>query len=97
MVVVQHLRDPVSRFVGALFQLSKRAACEAAKFGRSGVELLGMVGAARLECVEPATEAGELIRRQLGDGFGDLFDFHEAQYSTCAGRRKKPQLGDAGA
>ena len=26
-------------------------------------ELLGVVGAARLECGEPATEAGELIRR----------------------------------
>jgi hypothetical protein len=24
-----------------------------------------------------------LIRRQLGDGFGDFFDFHVAQYSTC--------------
>jgi hypothetical protein len=23
-----------------------------------------------------------LIRRQLGDGLGDLFDFHAAQYST---------------
>jgi len=28
-------------------------------------------------------EAGELIRRQLGDSFGDLFDFHAAQYSTA--------------
>jgi hypothetical protein len=23
-----------------------------------------------------------LIRRQLGDSFGDFFDFHGAQYST---------------
>jgi len=42
-----------------------------------------MVGAARLECGEPAAEASELIRRQLGDSFGDLFDFHAAQYSTA--------------
>jgi hypothetical protein len=24
-----------------------------------------------------------LIRRQLGDNFGDFFDFHVAQYSTA--------------
>ena len=30
---------------------------------RSGVKLLGVVGAARLECGEPAAESGELIRR----------------------------------
>jgi hypothetical protein len=35
-----------------------------------------------LECDEPTAEAGELIRRQLGDNFGDFFDFHMAQYST---------------
>ena len=64
-----------SRFLRALFQFSKSAAGEAAKFGRSGVELLGVVGAARLECEEPAAEAGELIRRQLGNSFGDFFDF----------------------
>src|ERR1700720_3436873 len=72
----------LSRFLRALFQFSKRAAGEATKFGRSGVELLGVVGAARLECDEPAAESGELIRRQLGDNFGDFFDFHGAQYST---------------
>jgi hypothetical protein len=42
-----------------------------------------VVGAARLECGEPAAEARELIRRQLGDSFGDFFDFHVAQYSTA--------------
>jgi hypothetical protein len=72
----------LSRFLRALFQFSKRAAGEATKFGRSGVELLSVVGAARLECGEPAAESGELIRRQLGDNFGDFFDFHGAQYST---------------
>src|SRR5262252_3967386 len=65
------------------FQFSKRATGKATKFGRRGVELLGVVGAARLECDEPAAEAGELIRRQLGDNFGDFFDFHRAQYSTA--------------
>ncbi len=74
-----------SRFIRGLFQFSKCAASEAAKFGRGGVELLGVVGAPRLECVEPAAETCELIRRQLGDGFGDLFDFHAAQYSTGGG------------
>ena len=69
----------LSRFLRALFQFSKRAAGEAAKFGRSGVKLLGVVGAARLECGEPAAESGELIRRQLGNSFGDFFDFHGAQ------------------
>jgi len=39
-----------SPFLRALFQFSKRPAGEAAKFVRSGVELLGVVGAARLEC-----------------------------------------------
>ena len=38
--------DGFSRFFRALFQFSKRAAGEAAKFGRSGVELLGVVCAA---------------------------------------------------
>jgi hypothetical protein len=77
------MRTGCSRFLSALFQFSKRAAGEAAKFGRSGVELFGVVGAARLKCGEPTTEAGELIRRQLGNGFGDFFDFHVAQYSTA--------------
>jgi hypothetical protein len=72
-----------SRFLRALFQFSKRAASKAAKFGRGGVEFLGVVGAARLECDEAAAEAGELIRRQLGNRFGDLFDFHATQYSTA--------------
>jgi len=31
----------------------------------------------------PSGEAGELIRRQLGNSFGDFFDFHVAQYSTA--------------
>ena len=73
---------PLSRFLRALFQFSERAAGKATKFGRSGVELRGVVGSARLECGEPAAEPGELIRRQLGDNFGDFFDFHGAQYST---------------
>ncbi len=72
-----------SRFVGALFQFSKRTPGEAAEFGRRGVEHLGVVGATGLECGEPAVETRELIRRQLGDGFGDLFDFQAAQYSTA--------------
>src|SRR6516164_11467393 len=72
----------VSRFLRALFQFSKRAAGEATKFGCSGVELLGVVGAACLECGEPAAESGELIRRQLGNSFGDFFDFHRAQLTS---------------
>ena len=42
-----------------------------------------MIGMARLECGEPAAEAGELIRRQLGNSFGDFFNLHVAQYSTA--------------
>src|SRR5262245_42082286 len=52
----------LSRFLRAPFQFSKRAPGEATKFGRSGVKLLGVVGAARLECGEPAAESSELIR-----------------------------------
>jgi len=44
-----------------------------------------VIGVARLECGEPTAEAGELIRRQLGNSFGDFFDFHVAQYSTAEG------------
>src|SRR5712672_3911722 len=66
----------------APFQFSKRAAGEAAEFSRGRVEFLGVIGAAFLERGEPAAEAGELIRRQLGNSFGDFFDFHVAQYST---------------
>ena len=63
------------RFLRALFQFRQGAAGKAAKFSRSGVEFLGGVAAAGLECRKPAAEAGELIRRQLGDGFGDFFHF----------------------
>jgi hypothetical protein len=35
--------------------------------------------------VNQRSEAGELIRRQLDDCLGDLFDFHAAQYSTAGG------------
>jgi hypothetical protein len=48
-----------------LFQFGKRAASEAAKFGRGGVEFFGVVGAARLECGEPAAGSGE--RRAWSD------------------------------
>jgi hypothetical protein len=78
------IRATRSRFFRALFQFSKRAAGETAEFSRSGVELLLVIGAARLEGGEPAAEAGELIRRQLGNSFGDFFDFHVPQYSTAA-------------
>src|SRR5262249_56706103 len=80
-----------SGFLRALFQFSKRAAGETAEFSRSRVEFLSVIGAARLECGEPAAEPGELIRRQLGNSFGDFFDLHGAQYSTPPGlieRRK---------
>jgi hypothetical protein len=70
-------------FLRALFQFSKRAAGEATKFGRGGIELLSVISAARFECGEPAAEAGELIRWQLGNSFGDLFDFHAVQYSIA--------------
>ena len=73
----------LSRFLRAPFQFSKRAAGEAAEFSRSGIELLGVIAAARLKCGEPAAEAGELIWRQLGNSFCDFFDFHVLQYSTA--------------
>ena len=85
-----------SRFLRALFQFSKRAAGEATKFGRSGVEFLSVVGAARLECDEPAAEAGELIGRQLGDNFGDFFDFNVAQYSTAGRINLRPPMSALG-
>jgi hypothetical protein len=42
-----------------------------------------MIGAARLECSEPAAEASEFIRWQFGNSFSDFLDFHAAQYSTA--------------
>ena len=48
-------------------------------------ELLGVVGAARLERGQPAAEAGELIRWQLGNGFGDFFDFHVSSIAPRPG------------
>ena len=74
---------PTLRFLRAFFQLGKRATGYATKLGRSGVELVGVVGAAGFECGEPTTEPDELIWRQLGDSFGDFFNFHVAQYSTA--------------
>jgi len=71
-----------SRLLRAPFQFSKRAAGEATKSGRSGVKLLGVVGAACLECGEPAAESGELIRRQFGNSFGNFFDFHGAKSTS---------------
>jgi hypothetical protein len=70
-----------SGFLRAPFQISKRAAGEATKFSRSGVELLGLISAAHLECGEPPAETSEFIRRQLGNSFDDFFDLHVAQYS----------------
>jgi uncharacterized protein YndB with AHSA1/START domain len=76
------LRGSVLR---APFQFGKRAARETAEPARGGAKLLGVIGAPRLEGGEPAAEAGKLIRRQPGHGFGNLFDFHGAQYSIPAG------------
>jgi len=70
-----------SRFLRAPLEISKRATGEATEFSRSGVEFLGVISAARLECGEPPAETGELIRWQLGNSFGDFFDLHVAQYS----------------
>ena len=50
----------------------KRAASEAAECGRSGVELLGVIGAG-FERDEPPAKTGELIGRQLGNRLGDFF------------------------
>ena len=47
-----------------------------------------MVCAARLECVEPTPEAGELIRWQLGNGVRDFFYFHVTQYSNAITRMR---------
>jgi hypothetical protein len=82
-----------SRFLRAPFQISKRAAGEATEFSRSGVELLGVISAARLECGEPPAETGELIRRQLGNSFGDFFDLHAAQYSIERLVERRKRLG----
>jgi hypothetical protein len=78
-----------SRLLRAPFQFNKRAAGEAAEFSRSGIELLGVIGAARLECAEPAAEARELIWRQVGNRFGNFFDFHVVHYSTGRVERRK--------
>ena len=64
------------RFSRAPFQFSKGAAGEPAEFSRGGIEFFCVVGAACLECGEPAAEADELIRRQLGNSIGDFFNFH---------------------
>jgi hypothetical protein len=72
---------PLSRFLRAPLQISKRATGEATEFSRCRVEFLGVISAARLECGEPPAETGELIRRQPGNSFGDFFDLHVAQYS----------------
>ena len=66
----------VSGFVRALFQFGQGAAGQAAKFGRGGVQFLGVIGATCLECDKPAAKPRELVRLQFGDGFGDFFDFH---------------------
>jgi len=70
------------RFLRTPLQFSKCAAGKAAELGRSRVKLLGVIGAARIECGEPTAETRELIRRQFGNSFGDFFDFHVPQYST---------------
>src|SRR5262249_21322842 len=48
---------------------------------------------ARLERSEPAAEASELIRRQLGNSFGDFFDLHVTQYTTWLSDGKLRGLG----
>ena len=63
-------------FNSAIARPARRPSLVAVEF-----EFFGVVVATRLECGKPAAETGELIRRQLGDSFGDLFNFHAAQYS----------------
>jgi len=82
LIVVKRKVELYSWFFSTPYQFSKRAAGEATEFSRSGVELLGMIGAARLECGEPVAETSELIRRQLGNGFGDFFDFHRRSIAS---------------
>ena len=84
----------LSRFLRALLQFSKRAANESTKFGRSGVKLLGVVGAARLECGKPAAESGELILRQLGNSFGDFFDRRRALRTGCTWELTLPAFAE---
>src|SRR5262245_33620639 len=66
----------------ALSQFGKRAPSETAELGGRGVELLGMIAAARLERGEPAAKARHFIRRQFCDCFGDFFDLHAGKHST---------------
>ena len=74
-----------SRFLRTLFEFSKRPTGEAAELCRRGVKYLDVVGAVRLECGEPAAEARELVRRQLGNCFGDFLYFHVPQCSMLGG------------
>jgi hypothetical protein len=46
--------------------------------------LFAVVSSSSAWSVRRASNAmNELIRRQLGNSFGDFFDFHVAQYSTA--------------
>ena len=76
----------------ALSQFGKRAAGETAEFRCRRVERLGMIGMARLERGEPAAEAGEFIRRQPGNGFGDFFNFHMASIARFRAQRGVRQM-----
>jgi hypothetical protein len=67
-----------SRLLCAPFPFGNRAGSEPAEFGGIGVELLGMIGAPRLECGEPAAEAGGSLA--TASAISSTF---MAQYSTA--------------
>jgi hypothetical protein len=86
----QSAAEPMERRA-TLFQFSICAAGEAAKFGRSGVEPFGVVGAARLEGGEPAAEASFGCSSKRGVRHGAVSAARTAKLMNIDGRSLYPR------
>jgi hypothetical protein len=65
---------------------------ELIKLARLGIALDLLVEKLGLKLIEPGTKLGELLGRQLGDGFLDVFNCDHSNNCSTVGRSGLPIL-----
>ena len=60
----------------ALAEIGERLLGETVELTDLGVALDLLIEACGIECVKPIAESRELVGRELGDGFFEVFDGH---------------------
>ncbi len=66
------------RAAAAFTKIGKRLVGEAIEFAGLSVALDLLIEARGVECLEPVAKSGELVGRELGDGFFEVFDGHSS-------------------